>query len=67
MEFLCRNANFCTKPELGAIGEGGWCVVINTGCIYLGEELVSRGAVFGDDALGVPRTETTDVTDGLVG
>ena len=54
MEFLGGDAYLGTESELCSVGEGSWCIVVDTSGIYLEEETVGGAPVLCYDTLAMP-------------
>ena len=64
-QFLCADANLSTKAELCTIGETGWGVDVNAGCIHHCLETTGGSGVLGDDAFAVTAAIFSNVVEGI--
>ena len=60
-ELLGRDANFCTKPKLGSVGERCGGVLIDAGSIDMCLELTGGLFILGDDRLAMSAAVSVDM------
>src|SRR5580704_1507216 len=66
VKLVGADADLGAHAELGAVRKLRGRIVQHDGAVDLGEKLLGRGGILRDDAVGMLRTITRDVSDGCI-